>query len=145
MRYRFIDEVVAVRLEDPARIEVAKTFPRGDDALSGPLGPDRVPSSLLLELQAMTTGHLLFQRLEQRRLPLLLKVEECRFEGWARPDVRLRATAELRGIVDNADGSSVAEANAEVFDGDRRLAGSRLLFVCVPLPPGQCARLDISS
>jgi hypothetical protein len=142
MRYRFIDEVVAVSLGDPAHIEVVKTFHRGDDALSGPLGPDRVPTSLLLELQAMTAGHLLWERLGQRLLPLLLKVEDCRFEGWARPDIRLRALADLHGIVDNADGSAVAEASAEVFDNESRLAQSRLLFVCVPLSAKQCAALE---
>jgi hypothetical protein len=137
MQYRFIDEVVALGVEDPARIEVAKTFTRGDDALSGPLGRDRVPSSLLLELQAMTAGRLLFQRLGGQRLPLLLKVETCRFERCGRPDTRLRAVAELHGLVENADGTSVAEASAAVFDGDDRLAESRLLFVCVPLPSEQ--------
>jgi hypothetical protein len=137
MRYRFIDDVTAIRLDDPAHIEVAKTFSSGDDALSGPLGPDRVPNSLLLELQAMASGHLLFRRLREQRLPLLLKIAQCRFDGIGRPGTPLRALAQLRGMAENADGSTVAESAAQVFDGDRRLAESRLLFVCVPLPPGR--------
>src|SRR6266516_1612673 len=97
MRYRFVDEVLALDLGAAPRIEVAKTFAPGDDAFSGPLGRDRVPNSLLLELMAMTGGHLAFQYGGAQRLPLLLKVPECRFEGAARPGVRLRAVARLEG------------------------------------------------
>jgi 3-hydroxymyristoyl/3-hydroxydecanoyl-(acyl carrier protein) dehydratase len=141
MRYRFVDEVLELTLEDPARIETAKTFTRGDDVLSGPLGPDRVPNSMLLELQAMAAGHLLFQRLA-RRVPLLLKVEECRFDGRVRPDTRLQARADLHGVTENGDGSATAGVGSEVFAGGVRLAWSRLLFVCVPSPAPDLARFE---
>jgi hypothetical protein len=88
MRYRFVDEILTLELGARPRIEVAKTFAPGDDACSGPLGPDRVPNSLLLELLAMTGGHLVFRHGAARRLPLLLKVPEIRFEGAARPALR---------------------------------------------------------
>src|SRR4029077_18802134 len=97
MRYRFIDEVLALDLGAHPRIEVAKTFASGDDAFSGPLGPDRVPNALVLELLAMTGGHLAFRHGGAKRLPLLLKVPECRFERVARAGQRLRAVASLEG------------------------------------------------
>src|SRR5207237_3945062 len=97
MRYRFIDEVLSLDLGARPRIEVVKTFAVGDDALSGPLGPDRVPNALILEFLAMTGGHLAFRHGGARRLPLLLKVPECRFEQPARAGDRLRAIAQLDG------------------------------------------------
>lgn len=134
MRYRFIDEIVALQTEAPARIEVCKTFAAGDDAFSGPLGPDRVPNSLLLELLAMTGGHLLFRCLDGGRLPLLLKVQECRFEGRARPGVPLHARASLNGVDDPSAATVVAETSGEVTANGALVAAARLLFVCVSVP-----------
>lgn len=134
MRYRFVDEVLALELGDHPRIEVAKTFAPGDDALSGPLGGDRVPNSLLLELLAMTGGHLAFRHGGARRLPLLLKVPDCRFEGVARPGQRLRAVAALEGTSTLSDDAGMAEATGEVFAGATRIAAGRLLYLCVTVP-----------
>ena len=134
MRYRFVDEVLALDLGARPRIEVAKTFAPGDDALSGPLGPDHVPNSLLLELLAMTGGHLAFRHGGARRLPLLLKVPECRFEGVARPGERLRAVAALEGTSTLSDDAGMAEATGEVFAGATRVAAGRLLYLCVAVP-----------
>jgi hypothetical protein len=134
MRYRFVDDVLSLDLGASPRIEVAKTFAPGDDALSGPLGDDRVPNSLVLELLAMTGGHLAFRHGGARRLPLLLKVSECRFEGVARPGIRLRAVASLAGTSSLSDDARMAEARAEVFAGDARIAAGRLLYLCVAVP-----------
>ena len=134
MRYRFVDEVVSLDLGARPRIEVAKTFAAGDDALSGPLGPDRVPNSLLLELLAMTGGHLALRHVGARRLPLLLKVSECRFEGTARPGERLRAIAHLEGTSEVGENAAMAETRAEVLVGARRVAAGRLLYLCVAVP-----------
>jgi 3-hydroxymyristoyl/3-hydroxydecanoyl-(acyl carrier protein) dehydratase len=134
MRYRFIDEIVTLQTQAPARIEVCKTFAAGDDAFSGPLGPDRVPNSLLLELLAMTGGHLVFHCLDRGRLPLLLKVQECRFEGCARPGVPLHARASLNGLDDPSAATVVAETSGEVLANGALVAAARLLFVCVTVP-----------
>lgn len=134
MRYRFIDEILAIDLGSRPRLEVAKRFAPGDDAMSGPLGADRVPNSLVLELLAMTGGHLAFRHGGSRRLPLLLKVPECRFEATARPGQRLRAVAELAGMSSVSDDAGMAEARVEAFAGDTRLASGRLLYVCVAVP-----------
>jgi 3-hydroxymyristoyl/3-hydroxydecanoyl-(acyl carrier protein) dehydratase len=131
MRYRFVDDVMSLDLGAHPRIEVAKTFAAGDDAFSGPLGDDRVPNSLLLELLAMTGGHLAFRHGGARRLPLLLKVPECRFEGTARAGDRLRATATLTGTSEVSADAGMAEAQGEVFAGDVRVATGRLLYLCV--------------
>jgi hypothetical protein len=134
MRYRFIDEVVSLDLGARPRIEVAKTFAHGDDALSGPLGPDRVPNALILELLAMAGGHLAFRHGGARRLPLLLKVPECRFEQPARAGDRLRAIAQLEGTSDLSGDAGMAEARVEAFAGSVRLAVGRLLYLCVAVP-----------
>jgi hypothetical protein len=134
MRYRFIDEVLSLDLGARPRIEVAKTFAPGDDALSGPLGPDRVPNALILELLAMTGGHLAFRHGGARRLPLLLKVPECRFEQPARAGDRLRAIAQLEGTSDLSGDAGMAEARVEAFAGSVRLAVGRLLYLCVAVP-----------
>jgi hypothetical protein len=134
MRYRFVDEVLALDLGVRPRIEVAKTFAAGDDAFSGPLGDDRVPNSLVLELLAMTGGHLAFHHGGARRLPLLLKVPECRFEGTARAGDRLRATATLTGASTISDEAGMTEAHGEVFARDARVATGRLLYLCVAVP-----------
>ena len=134
MRYRFIDKVVSLDLDGRPRIEVEKTFHGDDDVFSGPSGPGRVPDSLVLELMAMTGGHLVFRQMGGGRLPLLLKVAECRFEGGARPDVVLRAMAELGGVSAISDDASVAEASTEVYAGEERLATGTLLYVCVRVP-----------
>ena len=134
MRYRFIDEIVALETCEPATIEVRKTFAVGDDALTGPLGPHRVPNSLILELLAMTGGHLVFHCLDRGRLPLLLKVQECRFEGSARPGVALRARAALNGLDRASAPTIVAETSGEVLADGARVAAARLLFVCVSVP-----------
>jgi hypothetical protein len=131
MRYRFIDEVLSLDLGASPRIEVTKTFVHGDDAFSGPLGSDRVPNSLLLELLAMTGGQLAFRHGGARRLPLLLKVPDCRFEAPARPGVRLRAVAALEGTSRLSDDAGMAETRGEIFAGDERVAAARLLYLCV--------------
>ena len=137
MRYHFVDEIVSLALDGAPRIEVAKRFVAGDDVFSGPHDPDRVPESMLLELMAMTGGHLVFRHLAERQLPLLLKVPECRFDGTAAAGQRLRAVAALRGVSTVADGTSIAEADAQVFHEAEKLAHARLMFVCVsmPVPP----------
>ena len=134
MRYRFIDEVLSLDLGARPRIEVAKTFAVGDDALSGPLGPDRVPNALILEFLAMAGGHLAFRHGGARRLPLLLKVPECRFEQPARAGDRLRAIAQLDGTSRLSDDAGMAEARVEAFAGSVRLAAARLLYLCVAVP-----------
>jgi 3-hydroxymyristoyl/3-hydroxydecanoyl-(acyl carrier protein) dehydratase len=134
MRYRFVDEVVSLDLGEAPRIEVSKTFPPWDDAFSGPAGPHRVPNSLILELLAMTGGHLIHRHLDSSRLPLLLKVPECRFERSVAPGVRLRAAAELIGVSTVADRATLAEASGEVYAGEARVAVARLLYICVSLP-----------
>jgi hypothetical protein len=139
MRYRFVDELLALDLGPRPRIEVAKTFAPGDDGLSGPLGVDRVPNSLVLELLAMTGGHLAFRHGGARRLPLLLKVAECRFESVARPGTRLRAVAALEGTSEVSGEAGMAEATGEVFAGTERVASARLLYVCVAVPDADLA------
>jgi len=134
MRYQFVDEIVSLDLEGSPRIEVAKRFAVGDDVFSGPHDVDRVPESMLLELMAMTGGHLVFRHLGERRLPLLLKVPECRFEGFAAAGQRLRAVASLRGVSAVADGTSIAETEAQVFHEAEKLAYARMMFVCVSVP-----------
>jgi hypothetical protein len=139
MRYRFIDEIVALDTREPAAIEVRKTFAPGDDALSGPLGPHRVPNSLLLELLAMTGGHLVFHCLDRARLPLLLKVQECGFDGSVRPGMILRARASLNGLDRASEPTVVAETSGEVLADGARVAAARLLFVCVNVPEMELA------
>jgi 3-hydroxymyristoyl/3-hydroxydecanoyl-(acyl carrier protein) dehydratase len=134
MRYRFIDTVVALDLGERPRVSVEKTFAAGDDAFSGITGADRVPNSLVLELMAMTGGHLLWHRLEGRRLPLLLKVQQARFTGVARPDERLQSSAELLGVREEGRGVMVAEAGTDVSANGRSVAAGRLLYVCVEVP-----------
>lgn len=134
MRYRFVDDVRSLELGAAPRIEVVKTFARDDGGLSGPLGRDRVPHSLLLELLAMTGGHLVFRRDGARRVPLLVKVPECRFVGIARPGRSLRAVARLHAMSDVAAGAAMADARAEVFAGDELVAAGRLLYLCVAVP-----------
>jgi hypothetical protein len=133
LRYRFADDVVSVSLGASPAIEVTRTFERGSDAFSGPLGPERVPNSLVLELQAMTGGHLLLRRFNEERLPMLMKVAECRFEAAAHAGVPLTSKASLQGIGGADDGPVVAETTGEVLAGGHRVATARLLFVCVPL------------
>ena len=69
-----------------------------------------------------------------RRVPLLLKVPECRFDGVARPGERLRAVASLAGASALSEGATMAEASAEVFAGRTRVATGRLLYLCVTVP-----------
>jgi 3-hydroxymyristoyl/3-hydroxydecanoyl-(acyl carrier protein) dehydratase len=140
MRYRFVDEIVSLALGDSPRIEVAKRFDRDDDVFSGPRGAGRVPESMLLELMAMTAGQLVYRHLGQSRLPLLLKVPECRFEGVASAGDELRAVATLRGVASVADGTSVAETETAVYTEGRPIARATLMFVCVETPPGDLAR-----
>ena len=142
MRYRFIDKVVSLALDGQLRIEVEKTFHGDDDVFSGPSGPTRVPDSLLLELMAMTGGHLIFRHLGGSRLPLLLKVPECRFEGAAGPEIALRAVANLKGISAISDDASVAESSAGVFAGEERVATGTLLYLCVSVPGVDLARFE---
>jgi len=134
MRYRFVDEIVSLDLGPAARIEIRKTFPPGDDALSGPAGPDRVPDSLVLELLAMAGGHLIFRRLGETRLPLLLKAREACFDGCARPGVPLRAVAELIASAPASDGAMLAETRGAVYAGTEQIARGQLLYLCVSVP-----------
>ena len=140
MNYRFIDEVVAFEAGATARLEVAKCFPVESDALSGPLGPDRVPSSLILELMATTGGHLIVRCLARPRLPLLVVVRDCTFATPARPGAMLRASAWL-ALADAADAlDAMVELRAEVRDGDRAIAAAQLRYLCVALPEDHPAR-----
>jgi 3-hydroxymyristoyl/3-hydroxydecanoyl-(acyl carrier protein) dehydratase len=134
MRYRFVDEIVSLALDGLPRIEVAKRFDPGDDVFGGPQGPERVPDSMLLELMAMTGGQLIFRHLGGARLPLLLKVPECRFDATASAGDRLCAAATLRGLTPVADGTSVGETDAEVYLEGAPIARARLMFVCVEPP-----------
>ena len=134
MRYQFVDKIVSLALDGAPRIEVAKRFDPDDDVFSGPQGPGRVPESMLLELMAMTGGQLIFRHLGRSRLPLLLKVPECRLDGAASVGDRLRAVATLRGLTPVADGTSVAETDAEVYVDAAPIARARLSFVCVETP-----------
>src|SRR5262249_56859389 len=111
MRYRFVDEIVSLALDGAPRIEVAKRFDPRDDVFGWPEGPERVPDSMLLELMAMTGGQLIFRHLGGSRLPLLLKVPECRVDGAASAGDRLSAVATLRGLAPVADGTSGGEAD----------------------------------
>jgi len=131
MRYRFVDEIVSLALDGTPRIEVAKRFDPDDDVFGGPQGPARVPESMLLELMAMTGGHLIYRHLGGSRLPLLLKVPECRLDGVASAGDRLRAVATLRGLTSVADGTSVAETETGVYIEATPIASARLMFVCV--------------
>ena len=130
MRYRFVDDIVSLTLDGAPRIEVAKRFDPDDDVFRGPAGSQRVPESMLLELMAMTAGQLIARRLEQR-LPLLLKVPECRFDGAATAGERLRAVAELAATTPVAAGPVVAEAETAVYAGSRPIARARLMFASV--------------
>src|SRR5262249_52924524 len=85
---------------------------------------------MLLELMAMTAGQLIVRRVEGR-LPLLLKVPECRFEGAATAGEQLRAVAELAAVTPIADGPAVAETETAVYAGSRAIARARLMFACV--------------
>jgi 3-hydroxymyristoyl/3-hydroxydecanoyl-(acyl carrier protein) dehydratase len=141
MRYRFIDGVTSLELGAAPRIEVTKTFDAADDLFTGPSGSQHVPNSMILELLAMTGGYLAFRRLDETRLPLLLKAPDVAFETPARPGERLVARAELRGLSDPRDGVVMAEASGEVVDGATRIASGRLLFACVALPGIDLRRL----
>ena len=143
MRYRFVDEVFSLDLVACPRIVVAKTFAADDDAFSGPLGRERVPNSLVLELLAMTGGHLAFRHGGGRRLPLLLKVPECRFEGTARPGQRLRAIAHLEGMSRVSDDAAMAEARGEVFADATPVASGHLLYICVAVPGVDLASFEM--
>jgi 3-hydroxymyristoyl/3-hydroxydecanoyl-(acyl carrier protein) dehydratase len=134
MRYRFIDKVISLVLGHDPRIEVMKTFHADDDAFTGPSGSARVPESLLLELMAMTGGQLVFRHLGESRLPLLLKVQECRFDRAVRPGLGLRAVATLRGSSAVGDDTNVVEAATEVHAGDARVAAGVLMYLCVSVP-----------
>ena len=131
MRYHFIDEIVSLALDGTPRIEVAKRFDPADDVFGGPEGPGRIPGSMLLELMAMTGGQLIFRHLGGTRLPLLLKVPECRLDGAAAAGDRLRAVATLRGLTSAADGTSVAQTESGVYIEATPIASARLMFVCV--------------
>jgi hypothetical protein len=134
VKYRFVDHVIAGGVAAGARLEVAKTFASGDDAFSGPSGPGRVPSSLLVELMATTGGHLLMQRLATGRLPLLVAVRDCAFEAAAAPDVALRSVAWLEGAQDVLGPDAMAEIHAVVDADGVKIASARLRYLCVPLP-----------
>jgi hypothetical protein len=137
MRDHFVDEIVSLAFDDPPRIEVAKRFDAGEDVFTGPQGPRRVPESMLVELMAMTSGQLIFRHLGGSRLPLLLKVPECLFDGVASVGEPLRAVASLRGFTALADPPSVVET--EVYVDAAPIARARLMFVCLEMPTGDLA------
>ena len=134
MRYRFVDEIVKLELGDQPRIEIRKTFDPQDDALSGPGGRGRVPSALVLELLAMTGGHLIFHRLGATRVPILLKAREVRFDGEVPSGRALRAVAQLSGLAEVSPTLTTAEAVAEVYTDDRMIASGRLFYACANVP-----------
>jgi hypothetical protein len=134
MRYRFVDEILHLELGDTPRIAIGKTFDPADDALSGPAGRGRVPPALVLELLAMTGGHLIFRHLGAVRLPVLLKARDVRFDGDVPSGQTLRAVAELLGSSDLSETVTVAETRAAVFAGDRTLASGRLFYACASVP-----------
>ena len=135
MRYRFIDRVLSLEKEPKPRIEVAKTFAIGGDEVSGPAGPGQVPSSLMIELLAMTGGRLLFECLDAKRLPLLAKIRHARFHGVGRPGVELRAVSEITGVAEVAAGVSSAETSGSIYDRGEAVVSATLLYLCV-MPPG---------
>ena len=132
LRYRFVDDVRAISLDEPSWVEVAKTFPPGDDVFSGPGGEAAVPGTMLLELVTMAGGWLVLQRLEWQRLPLLMKVPECRFHGTAAPGEALTARARLRAL-STAD-PFLAEVAGDVTGSDGLLAEARLIYLCFAVP-----------
>jgi 3-hydroxymyristoyl/3-hydroxydecanoyl-(acyl carrier protein) dehydratase len=134
MRYRFVDEILAVEA-DPPRITISKTFDVTDDAFSGPAGRTRLPNSLILELLATTGGLLVLRRLGDGRVPLLMKVDQLTFGPPALPGGRLRAHAELRGV-SLGSGTTLAETAAEVHGDEGLVAAGRLLYLCTRLPCG---------
>jgi hypothetical protein len=91
----------------------------------------------------MTGGHLILRHGAARRLPLLLKVPTCRFDGVARLGERLRAVASLEGTSSLSADAGMAEAQAEVFAGDARVAAGRLLYLCVAVPGADLAAFDV--
>jgi hypothetical protein len=83
---------------------------------------------------------IVFRHLGRSRLPLLLKVPDCRVEGVADAGDRLRSVATLRGLSAVADGTSVAETESEVYVERTPIARATLMFVCVEPPAGDPAR-----
>lgn len=140
MRYHFVDEIVSLTLDGVPRIEVAKRFDPADDVFRGPAGSQRVPESMLLELMAMTGGQLIARHLGGSRLPMLLKVPECRFDGDGQAGERLRAVAELGGVSAPAGGPAVAETETAVYAGSRAIARARLMFACIAAADAGLAR-----
>jgi hypothetical protein len=134
VKYRFVDDVRAVSLQDPCTIELRKTFPAGDDVFSGPWAGDRVPNSIILEFIAMAGGYLVLQRLDWRKLPLLVRVAECRYEDTAVAGAPLTARARVHAL--SAGDPTMAEVTGDVHAGDRLVASGRLLYLCVPVPEG---------
>ena len=143
MQYRFVDEIVTLELGDRPRIEIRKTFDPLDDALSGPSGRARVPGALVLELLAMTGGHLIFQRLGATRVPVLLKAREVRFDGEVPSGRALRAVAQLLGLAEVSPTVTTAEARAEVYADDRMMASGRLFYACADVPGIDLARYTV--
>ena len=140
MRYRFVDEIVTLELGAEPRIEIRKTFDPMDDALSGPAGRGCVPGALILELLAMTGGHLIFHRLGATRVPILLKARDVRFEGDAPSGMALRAVAQLAGLAEVSPTLTTAEAVAEVYANERMMASGRLFYACASVPGIDLAR-----
>jgi hypothetical protein len=140
MRYRFVDEIVTLELGDRPRIEIRKTFDPMDDALSGPTGRACVPAALVLELLAMTGGHLIFHRLGATRVPVLLKARDVRFDADVPSGRPLRATAQLSGLAEVSPTLTTAETVAEVYANDRIMASGRLFYACASVPGIDLAR-----
>src|SRR5439155_24945520 len=92
-----------------------------------------------LEPIAKTSCNHVYRNLAERRLPLLLKVQESRFEETAAAGQRLRAVATLHGVTAVADGTSIAETEAQVFHEAQKIAHARLMFVCISVPPDAVA------
>lgn len=141
-RYGLVDEVVSLDLGPRPRIEVRKTFAPGDDAFSGPAGPERLPNSLLVELLAVAGGRLVFRHSGGSLVPLLVRVRECCFEAPARAGIALRVVGGLTTLPSGGNAGNMAEFSGEVYAGTLRVARGRLLYARVSLPGVDPARLE---
>lgn len=134
MSYQFIDRVIALDLGPPATIRVAKTFLPTDPCFSGPAHGGRLPASMLLEALAMSGGHLIFRRMADGAVPLLLKVEEASFSRPVLPGEPLEIRAEILALSHGSNGVGMAQTRGEVLAGGERVAEARLLYACARLP-----------
>jgi hypothetical protein len=91
-----------------------------------------VPGSLLLELVTTAGGWLVLHRMDWQRLPLLIKVPECRFVGSASAGEPLTARARLHAL-STAD-PFLAEVSGEVHGRESLLVTARLIYLCYAVP-----------